>query len=117
VLNLQLVHYSPETLLKLLNLLIELFPDFHLQFVIQLLINSYLLIILFNLSYHLFNHFLHFFYLRRNLNHLMLHLRVLKNALRTEHSPVVFTVKLHLFRRMDFTVLYCPLWLGLALCL
>ena len=54
-----------------------------------------------NFDDHLFNHLFHLLDLRRNLNYIMLHLCVLKNALGTEHLAIILAVKFHLFWRVD----------------
>ena len=117
MLNFKLVHYSSETLLKLVYFLVELLSDLHLELVVELFVDRNRLIVLLHLDAHLFNELLHFFYLGRYLDDLVLHLRVLKNALTTKHASVILTVELDFLSGMDFAiahVLLCPIWIWLC---
>lgn len=85
VLDLQLVHDPSEALLELIDLFVELLSDLHLQLVIEFLVNRDGLVMLLDLNDHLLDHFFHFLNLGRDLNNIMLHFGVLKDALRAEH--------------------------------
>jgi len=61
---------------------------------------------LLNFDYHFFNHLFHFLDFRRNLDNIMLHFRMLENALGAEHGSVVLAVELNFLSRMNITVPY-----------
>jgi len=110
MLNFKLVHNSAETLLKLVNLFVKFLANLHLQLVVKFLIHHYRLVMFFNLMDHFFYHLLHVIDLGRNLDHFMLHFCMLQNTLGTKHGPIIFTIELDLFRRMDFAESNALLW-------
>lgn len=57
----ELVHDSSEGFLKLVNFLVELLADLHLQLIIELLIHRNGLVVLLDLDDHLLNHLFHLF--------------------------------------------------------
>ena len=104
VLDLKLVHDSPEALFELIHLFVELLSYLHLELVVQLFVDGDTLVVLFYLQNHLFDHFFHFLDLRRNLDHIMLHFGVLEDTLGAEHRSVIFAVELYLLGRMDVAI-------------
>ena len=58
------------------------------------------------LYYHFFDHFFHLFNFGRNLDYIMLHFSMLENALGAKHGPVILTIELYFFRRMNVTEFY-----------
>jgi hypothetical protein len=59
LLNIELLHDAAEGLLKAVNLFIELFAHFHLQFIVEILRGRCLLLKSFNLTQKFLDHMLH----------------------------------------------------------
>lgn len=113
MLDLELIHDSPEGLFKLVDLLIEFLSHLHLKLIIQVFIDSDTLIVFIDLKNHLLNHLLHFLDLWGDLDNVVLHLSVLQNTLGAEHGPIVLAVELYFFLWMDLAISDRSRWLVL----
>ena len=104
MLNFELVHDPPETLLKLVDLLVELLPDFHFELVVKFFVDRDGAVVLINFNDHFLDHLFHFFDLWRYLDNLVLYISVLQNTFGAEHRFIIFAVELYFFRRMNVAI-------------
>ena len=104
MLNFELVHDPPETLLKLVDLLVELLPDFHFELVVKFFVDRDGAVVLINFNDHFLDHLFHFFDLWRYLDNLVLYICVLQNTFGAEHRFIILAVELYFFRRMNVAI-------------